>query len=152
MDLELSARLIFAGCALLVTAGILVPIRNGDIKEKYALLWLPLGIFFMVFGSFPSMLLWVSHRVHLHYITVVLLCVIIVFTYILLYITMRLSQMREDMKRLAQELALIKERQFSANEPADASASWSVGSLEGGEASPLVHPGENPDHLTDRAA
>ncbi len=135
MNIDLSARLIFGGSALLLTLGILLLIRNGSLKEKYALLWLPLSVFFLVFGLFPSLLLWVAQKVHLHYITIVLLCVIMVFTYMLLYITLRLSQMREDMKKLAQELALTQNR-FVSKETSGDSASWSVGHSQDGKYSP----------------
>ncbi len=139
MNIDLSARLIFAGSALLLTLGILLLIRNGSLKEKYALLWFPLGVFFLVFGIFPSLLIRAAKLVHLHYITVVLLCVILVFTYMLLYITIRLSQMREDMKRLAQETALTKARLFMT-EATEHSPSWIAGPSDGGQESSAPTP------------
>jgi hypothetical protein len=107
-SIDLSARLIFGGCALGLMGIIVAFIRGHAIKEKYALLWLPLGLGFLATSIFPELLLRVAERVHLHYITVVVLGVILVFTTILLYFTARLSQMREDLKSLAQELALSR--------------------------------------------
>lgn len=108
MAIELSARLVFGACAFALAFAILQLIRHGQLKEKYALLWLPLGAVFTFFGLFPEALVFLSGLVRLHYITVVLLFVILAFTLILLYLTARLSQLREDVKRLAQEMALLK--------------------------------------------
>jgi Uncharacterized conserved protein (DUF2304) len=108
MEITVPARIIFGITSLLLTGFILFFIGNNAIKEKYSILWLPLAFLFLVFGLVPNLLLWVSNLVHLHYITVVLLCVIFIFTCILLYLTIRLSSLREDVKRLAQEIALSK--------------------------------------------
>jgi hypothetical protein len=107
-SIMLSARLIFGLCALALVAVILAMIRKNAIKEKYALLWLPLGAGFLVMSCFPELLIDFSASVHLHYMTVVVLGIIVVFTNILLYFTARLSQLREDVKKLAQELALAR--------------------------------------------
>ncbi|MDB5049486.1 MAG: hypothetical protein JWO30_2557 [Fibrobacteres bacterium] len=103
-----SARLIFGLCSLALVGVILVMIRRNAIREKYALLWLPLGGGFLIMSFFPDLLLDFSARVHLHYMTVVVLGIIIVFTNILLYFTVRMSQMREDIKKLAQEIAISR--------------------------------------------
>jgi hypothetical protein len=108
MEIALPARIVFGITSILLTGFILFFIGNNSIKEKYSLLWLPLAFLFLLFGLFPNLLLWISKIVHLHYITVVLLCIIFVFTCILLYLTIRLSSLREDVKKLAQEIALSK--------------------------------------------
>lgn len=108
MQVELPARIVFGLCALALASGIVQLMRHGQIKEKYALLWLPLGLAFSFFGIFPEALVRISALVGLHYITVVVLCVILAFTLILLYFTARLSQLREDVKRLGQEMALLR--------------------------------------------
>jgi hypothetical protein len=105
-SIDLSARLIFGACALALLGVIIALIRRNVIREKYAILWLPLGAGFLVAGLFPELLVRLSARIHLHYITVVVLGIIVVFAAILLYFTARLSQMREDIKSLAQALAL----------------------------------------------
>lgn len=114
MQLEhiyLSTRLTFGACSLALIAVILWMCRKNVIKEKYALLWLPLGLGFFVAGVFPELLLWLSASLHLHYMTVVVLGIILLFTNILLYFTMRMSQLREDVKKLSQELALSQARE-----------------------------------------
>lgn len=122
--IDLSARLVFALCSFSLMAVIMLMIRTNAIKEKYVLLWLPLGAGFFVASLFPDLLIMLSRRIQLHYITVVLLGVIIVYTGILLYFTTRLSQLREDVKRLAQEIALSRSREggnLTATQGADAS-------------------------------
>jgi hypothetical protein len=106
-----SARICFGLCSLALMAIIIAMIRRGAMKEKYALLWLPLGFGFMVTGVFPELLVRFSTRIQLHYMTVVVLGVIVIFTSILLYFTARLSQLREDVKKLAQEIAMSGNRE-----------------------------------------
>jgi hypothetical protein len=127
------ARVIFGACALALLAVIVGLIRRGAIKEKYALLWLPLGSAFFFVSVFPEILVRFSARVHLHYMTVVVLGVIVVYTNILLYFTARMSQLREDVKKLSQEIALIRARQGTA--PQEASPKESPGWLPAGEKS-----------------
>jgi hypothetical protein len=102
------ARLVFGICFLAIMGIILAMIRMNAVREKYILLWLPLGLGFFGLSLFPGLLVVFSARIHLHYMTVVVLGVIVVFTNILLFLTMRLSQLREDVKSLAQEIALTK--------------------------------------------
>lgn len=140
MSIEWPARLIFGLCALSLVLGIAHLIRHGQLKEKYALLWVPLGAAFAVFGMFPEILVVFSNLVGLHYITVVVLCIILAFTLILLYFTTRLSQLREDVKTLAQEMALLK-AEGEAHSPLPPSDGWiaspkkkaGAGSLDSGE-------------------
>lgn len=107
-SIQLSTRIVFGLCSLVLVAIILAMIHGNAIKEKYALLWLPLGFGFLALSLFPDLLLDFSARVHLHYMTVVVLGVIMVFTNIQLYFTVRMSQMREDVKKLSQEIALLR--------------------------------------------
>jgi hypothetical protein len=110
MKIALLARIIFGFSGIILTALILLFIGKNSIKEKYSLLWLPLAFVFLLFGLFPNILIRISLLVHLHYITVVLLCVIFMFTCILLYLTARISSLREDVKKLAQDIALSNEK------------------------------------------
>ncbi len=123
--IEMSARLIFGLCSLGLVSIIVVMIRRNAIREKYALLWLPLGIGLLTLSFFPEILVGFSSRVHLHYMTVVVMGVIFLFTNILLYFTVRISQLREDVKKLSQEIALSRavESRTLAN-GAGASTEW----------------------------
>ena len=116
MQIEISARILFACCALVLLLGVLQMIRKGSIKEKHSLLWIPLSLLFAMVCFFPSSLVWISQKMHLHYITVVVLCVIVAFTLILLYFTMKLSQLREDVQKLAQTIALHRAGSDGASE------------------------------------
>lgn len=118
------ARALFGLCALALLGIVIVMIRWNAIKEKYALLWLPLGIGFLLASLFPDLLLKLSARIHLHYMTVVVMAVIVVFTAILLYFTARLSQIREDMKILAQDAALARARTGTGTEKAPEGSGW----------------------------
>lgn len=109
--IDFSARLVFALCSFSLLAVIIALIRKNAIKEKYVLLWIPLGAGLFFASLFPDLLVMISARIQLHYITVVLLGVIVVFTGILLYFTTKLSQLREDVKKLAQEIALTGNHQ-----------------------------------------
>jgi hypothetical protein len=108
MEIALGARIIVAACGLTLALVIFECIRRGLIKEKYVLLWLPFAVILLFFGLFPGLLLWMSLKMHLHYITVIMLCIIFLFTGMLLYMTIRISSLREDIKALAQEIALLR--------------------------------------------
>ncbi|HUI90802.1 MAG TPA: DUF2304 domain-containing protein [Chitinivibrionales bacterium] len=114
MEITITARIIFGATSILITAFILYFIGNNSIKEKYSLLWLPLAFLFLFFGLFPNLLVKISSLIHLHYITVILLCVIFIFTCMLLYLTIRLSSLREDVKKLAQEISIFKAKKNAA--------------------------------------
>jgi hypothetical protein len=108
MEIAVGARIIFALCGLSLSVVIFECIRRGLIKEKYVMLWLPFAVVLLFCGFFPGMLLWISRALHLHYITVIILCIILLFTAMLLYMTIRMSKMREEIKLLAQEIALVR--------------------------------------------
>jgi hypothetical protein len=112
--IQMSARLIFGLCSLGLVSIIMIMIRRNAIREKYALLWLPLGVGLLALSVFPEILVMFSARVHLHYMTVVVMGVIFLFTNILLYFTVRISQLREDVKKLSQEIALSRAREGQA--------------------------------------
>lgn len=118
------ARLVFGLCFLAIMGIILVMIRKNAVREKYILLWLPLGLGFFGLSLFPELLVVFSARLHLHYMTVVVLGVILVFTNILLFLTMRLSQLREDVKSLAQEIALTRARDPGAGPSEGSALTW----------------------------
>ena len=121
------ARSIFGLCFLAIMGVILLMIRKNAVREKYILLWLPLGLGFFGLSLFPELLVAFSARLHLHYMTVVVLGVILVFTNILLFLTMRLSQLREDVKSLAQEIALSRAGEADAGRLHDPSPNPSQG-------------------------
>jgi membrane-bound ClpP family serine protease len=109
MGIQLGARIIFAACGIALFLIILECIRRGFIKEKYILVWLPFGCILLLFGIFPSILVRLSGAMHLHYMTIVVLCTIIYFTVVLVYMTARLSRLREDLKSVSQSITLIGE-------------------------------------------
>jgi hypothetical protein len=106
--IALPARLLFGSCGLALIIGILLLVHKNKLKEKYTLLWLPLGGGFLLVSLVPEFVLAIGFWTGLHYLTVVLLGTILVFTAMLLYLTVRLSGLREDLKTIAQEIALMK--------------------------------------------
>ncbi len=116
MDVHYSARLIFGFSAILLFGGVFQLVRKGLIREKHALLWIPTCGFFVIFGFFPNLLLQFSKIIRLHYITVVLLCVIIFYTFILLYFNVKLARLNEDVQKLCQAF-LLSEHTKSKERP-----------------------------------
>ena len=140
-SIDPSARLLFAACGLALATLIVSLIRRHALKEKYALLWLPLGGGFLVTSLFPELLLELARMTRLHYLTVVLLGVILVFGSILLYFTVRLSSLREDVKSLGQEIALLK-AEASADRVSDRRSVYGPGNSPTGDAK-TPHPLES---------
>lgn len=93
-------------------------IRRRKMEERYAILWLVLGLSMTVFSFFPGMLDRISRLVHVHYAPSLLFLIGLLFSLtFILHLTMVISKLHRRMTRLAQEIALMKsERSFAYRE------------------------------------
>lgn len=84
-------------------------IRRRKIEERYAILWLMLGIVMTMLSFFPHMLDRLSRLVHVHYPPSLLFLIGLLFSLVfILHLTMVISKLHRRMTRLAQEVALLK--------------------------------------------
>lgn len=101
--------LAIAGSATLLFL-VLELIRRGSLKERYSLLWLFSGIVLLVLSSSRSLLEFFSHLLGIYYPPSLLFLIAFVFLLLItLHFSAVISGLSEKNKRLAQEIALLRQ-------------------------------------------
>ena len=116
--------------AVLICAVIFELIRRKHLMERYAILWLVLGITLLVLAAWKGLLTTLSHAAGIYYPPAALFAVAFLFVLaLLLHFSLVLSRLSDQNKILAQRVALLQQR-LDEKEP-----------REGGEAKdqPPVH-------------
>ncbi|GIP39732.1 hypothetical protein J31TS4_30120 [Paenibacillus sp. J31TS4] len=84
-------------------------IRRQKMAERYAIIWLLLGVLMLVFSVFPSLLDRVSALLHIYYAPSFLFFIGLTFSMvIILHLTIVVTRLNRQVTRLIQELALLK--------------------------------------------
>lgn len=97
--------------ALLICAVIFELIRRKHLMERYAILWLFLGITILVLAAWKGLLTTLSHAAGIYYPPAALFAVAFVFVLaLLLHFSIVLSRLSDQNKILAQRLALLQQR------------------------------------------
>ena len=85
-------------------------IRRGQLKERYALLWLFAGIILLVFSLSRGLLEYVASLVGIYYPPSLLFLLAFLFLLLItLHFSSVISGLSEKNKQLAQELALLRQ-------------------------------------------
>lgn len=86
-------------------------IRRGRLKERYSLLWLFASFVILVFSSSRNLLDWSSHALGVMYPPSFLFLLAFFFLLLItLHFSIVISGLWDKNKRLAQELALLRQR------------------------------------------
>jgi hypothetical protein len=97
--------------SLIFTVFVLELIRRKKLKEAYALIWLIMGIFFIILASWVQGLGYVSKIIGIEYPPATLfLFLLITMILILIQFSVIISRQTDKIKNLTQELALLKEK------------------------------------------
>lgn len=97
--------------ALFICAVILELIRRKHLMERYAILWLVLGITILVLAAWKGLLTSLSHAAGIYYPPAALFAVAFLFVLaLLLHFSIVLSRLSDQNKILAQRLALLQQR------------------------------------------
>ncbi|RAV05440.1 DUF2304 domain-containing protein [Paenibacillus sp. YN15] len=97
-----------AGFGFLLLTGELI--RRRKIEERYALLWLLLGLAIALFSFAPGLLERLSRLLQVHYAPSLLFLLGLLFSLaFIMHLTIVMSRMHRRMVRLAQEVAILKE-------------------------------------------
>lgn len=95
--------------AVLICAVILELIRRKYLMERYAIIWLILGITILVLAAWKGLLTSFSHAVGIYYPPAALFAVAFLFVLaLLLHFSIVLSRLSNQNKILAQRLALLQ--------------------------------------------
>ena len=106
MNAELLMMVSGAGAFLLTVFWV----RSREIREKYALMWLLLSFSLLVLGFFPQAVMRLADFCQLEYVTLVLFfCLVLTYTFSF-FVSVALTRQYRRSVRLAQELALLRNR------------------------------------------
>ncbi len=85
-------------------------IRRGRLKEKYSLLWLAAGSILLILSASRELLEYLSHLVGIYYAPSFLFLLAFLFLLLItLHFSVVISGLSEKNKRMAQELALLRQ-------------------------------------------
>jgi hypothetical protein len=97
--------------AILICAVIFELIRRKHLMERYAILWLVLGVTLLVLATWKGLLTTLSHAAGIYYPPAALFAVAFLFVLaLLLHFSIVLSRLSDQNKILAQRVALLQQR------------------------------------------
>jgi len=95
----------------LFTLAVIDFIRRNRLKERYALLWLAAGVVMVLLSAWKQLLVWVTGLFGFEIPSNGLFSVVLIFLLMIVFhFSIAISSESDRIKRLAQELALLKER------------------------------------------
>ena len=105
----MSANIFFLLIVVVMEVLVLAQVRNQKMKEKYAALWLIVGVIMIVLALFPKLLDALSRLVGIETpVNLLFLLAIIMLMGISLHLTLAISKITDDMRTLAEEVAILK--------------------------------------------
>lgn len=103
------AHLVVAVALAAVLLFFLNLVRRGQLRGKYAMLWLAVGLGMVPLAVRPSLLTWVARKVGIFYEPTVLIFGLLGFLLIVcMHFSWELSRLEERTRTLAEELALLR--------------------------------------------
>jgi hypothetical protein len=115
--------------AIAVLGIIIMLLLRRKLREKYATLWLIIGLVILILAVFPQLLVWLAHALGVIVPSNLLFALAIVLLVgVALHLSWELSTAEEEVRRLAEEAALIRTEAEKLSARIDA--------LERGTASP----------------
>lgn len=105
-------------------------VRRQRLKEQYSLLWLLIGLGFLVVSSNTKVLEWMALLLDIKYAPAVLFLLGLIFSFaLILHLTVVISRLTDHVLRLTQEITVLKtelsERETAMYSPLSASGSSS---------------------------
>ncbi|MFL6119621.1 DUF2304 domain-containing protein [Actinophytocola sp.] len=95
--------------SVLVLAGIIELLRRRQLSEKYAVLWLMVGLLLLVFTVFPRLTLSLARGLGVAVPTNLMFFVGIVFLVgVVLHLSWEVSRLENETRKLAEDLAILR--------------------------------------------
>lgn len=95
--------------SVLILAGIVELLRRRQLKEKYAVLWLIVGLVLVVFTAFPALLTRISSALGVAVPTNLLFFVAILFLVgVVLHLSWEASRLETETRKLAEDVAILR--------------------------------------------
>jgi hypothetical protein len=95
--------------SVLVLGGIVELLRRRQLKEKYTVLWLLVGLVLVVFTAFPALLERISRALGVAVPTNLLFFVAILFLVgVVLHLSWEASRLENETRKLAEDVAILR--------------------------------------------
>jgi hypothetical protein len=95
--------------SVLILAAIVELLRRRQLKEKYAVLWLIVGVVLVVFTAFPALLTGISSALGVAVPTNLLFFVAILFLVgVVLHLSWEASRLENETRKLAEDVAILR--------------------------------------------
>jgi hypothetical protein len=93
----------------LILAGIVELLRRRQLKEKYAVLWLVVGVVLVIFTAFPALLTSIAAALGVAVPTNLLFFVAIMFLVgVVLHLSWEVSRLENETRKLAEDVAILR--------------------------------------------
>lgn len=105
--------IVFVGIALaVVIIGIVLwMLLTRRLREKYAVLWLVVGLVVLILGLFPQLLLWLTSILGVQLpVNLLFATAIVLLLGVALHLSWELSHAEEEIRRAAEEIAILHTR------------------------------------------
>ena len=100
--------IIFVVIALLVLVALGRVLRNGNIREKYAFLWVLVGVATVVLALWPGLLEWLARLVGVAVPSNLLFFLsILMLLGVSLHLSLEVSELEDETRTLAEEVAML---------------------------------------------
>lgn len=107
--MSINAYIFFLVFAAVIVLLVLAQVRNQNMKEKYAALWLIVSAIIILLVIFPRMLFFFADLIGIESpVNLLFLLSIIMLIGVCLHLTSALSKMGEDVRILAEEVAIMR--------------------------------------------
>ncbi len=103
-------RVVALSLALLVLLVTVEMIRRRRLREEYAMLWLGTSVVLVVIAAFPQLTYAISSAFDISYVTFMVLAVFVFLAMILLHYATVISRQAEQIRQLAEQLAILEQR------------------------------------------
>jgi len=105
----MAANIFFLIIVIFMVCLVLMQVRNQNMKEKYAALWLSVGGVMIVLALFPKLLDWFSSLVGIETpVNLLFLIAIVMLMGISLHLTLAISKLTDDARTIAEEVAIMR--------------------------------------------
>ncbi|MDR0848361.1 MAG: DUF2304 domain-containing protein [Propionibacteriaceae bacterium] len=114
------ATILFLFLALVIVVGVLLLLRSRKISEKYAILWLVVGLAAIVLAAYPALLGYIATAVGIQVASNLLFALaILLLVGVAMHLSLEVSRLEDRVRRLAEEAAILRE-QVESDEGSDA--------------------------------
>ena len=115
----LGQRLFAILMGVLIVGGAVELIRRRKLREEYAMLWVTASIAVVVFAIFPNLLIWLCNATGVYYLTAMIVVGFVFLSLTLMHLAVSASRSADDVRKIAQRLALLEDKLEKLDSPAD---------------------------------